>query len=122
MSGEEQFYGTRFDQDAEGWPIPFPIRDPDDVNKQRLALGLNSIEERISEMRERETARREAVSPMRKTAPREPLINYIFSWRRRESTPGESTPGESTLQSQYSVSGAWKSVSYFAYTLGGPSA
>jgi hypothetical protein len=61
MSGEEQIYGTQFDEDAEGWPIPFPIRDPDGVNERRLALGLNSIEERTSEMRVRETVRREAV-------------------------------------------------------------
>ena len=62
MSGEEQIYGTQFDEDAEGWPIPFPIRDPDGVNERRQELGLNSIEERTSEMRVRETVRREAVS------------------------------------------------------------
>jgi|GEM_PF-898343 hypothetical protein len=62
MSGEEQVYGTQFDQDAEGWPTPFPIRDPDGVNERRLALGLNSIEERTAELRLRETARQAAVS------------------------------------------------------------
>jgi hypothetical protein len=62
MSEEEQIYGTQFDQDEDGWPIPFPIHDPDGVDERRRKLGLNSLAERISEMREREKLRRKARS------------------------------------------------------------
>ena len=65
MSGEMQIYGTQFDQDPDGWPIPFPIQDPIGVDERRLGLGLNSLDERIAEMREREKARREAASNTR---------------------------------------------------------
>jgi hypothetical protein len=59
MSGKKQMYGTQFDHDDEGWPIPFPIEDPDGVDERRKKLGLNSLVERISEMRDRERHRRE---------------------------------------------------------------
>jgi hypothetical protein len=62
MSGEKQIYGTQFDQDSEGWPIPFPIQDEGGVDERRRELGLNSLEERLGEMRVREKAIREAVS------------------------------------------------------------
>lgn len=59
MSGKSQLYGTQFDVDKEGWPIPFPIFDPETVNERRKALGLNSLEERWEQMRKREQQRRE---------------------------------------------------------------
>jgi hypothetical protein len=58
MSGKDQIYGTQFDVDEEGWPTPFPITEPETVNEKRKALGLNSLEERMEEMRERERQRR----------------------------------------------------------------
>ena len=58
MAGKEQVYGTQFDIDDEGWPIPFPISKPDGVNARRKALGLNSLEERLQEMIEREKQNR----------------------------------------------------------------
>ena len=58
MSGKEQLYGTQFDVDEEGWPVPFPITEPATVNKRREALGLNSLEERLEQMYERERLRR----------------------------------------------------------------
>ncbi|MET4575321.1 DUF6624 domain-containing protein [Ottowia thiooxydans] len=58
LSGQKQIYGTQFDVDEDGWPIPFAIDNPEQVNQRRSAVGLNTIEERISEMRARETERR----------------------------------------------------------------
>jgi hypothetical protein len=58
LSGQKQIYGTQFDVDEEGWPIPFAIDNPEQVNQRRSAVGLNTIEERISEMLARETERR----------------------------------------------------------------
>ncbi len=59
MSGKEQLYGTQFDVDKDGWPIPFSIADPATVNERRRSVGLNSIEERLEQMRDRERQRRE---------------------------------------------------------------
>ena len=61
MSGKEQIYGTQFDGDDDGWPIPFPIHDPDGVDERRRKVGLNSLAERLSEMRDREEVRRKTV-------------------------------------------------------------
>lgn len=44
--------------DVEGWPIPFPITEPETVNERRKALGLNSLEERLEQIHERERQRR----------------------------------------------------------------
>tara|TARA_R110002167_G_C12501405_1_gene636403 strand:+ start:311 stop:856 length:546 start_codon:yes stop_codon:yes gene_type:complete len=59
MSGLEQVYGTQFDVDENGWPTPFPIVDRESVNERRAALGLNSLEERLEQMHERERLRRQ---------------------------------------------------------------
>jgi len=59
MAGKEQIYGTQFNSDDDGWPISFPISNPEGVNARRKALGLNSLEERLQEMIEREKQRRE---------------------------------------------------------------
>ena len=58
-AGKEQVYGTQFTDDDEGWPIPFPISNPEGVNARRKDLGLNSLEDRLREMMEREKHRRE---------------------------------------------------------------
>ncbi|OOZ39292.1 hypothetical protein BOW53_12055 [Solemya pervernicosa gill symbiont] len=62
LSGKDQIYGTQFDVDADGWPIPFPIADPEGVDKRRRALGLNTLEERLQEMVSAERRRREQES------------------------------------------------------------
>jgi hypothetical protein len=62
MSGKNQLYGTQFDVDEDGWPVPFPISEPDTVNQRREDLGLNSLEERLEQMREQEQQRREQQS------------------------------------------------------------
>ncbi|KAB7619485.1 DUF6624 domain-containing protein [Alkalilimnicola sp. S0819] len=59
MSGEMQYYGTQFDLDPEGWPVPMPIADPETVDRRRADLGLNTLAERVQQMRERERLRRQ---------------------------------------------------------------
>jgi Family of unknown function (DUF6624) len=59
MSGKEQIYGTQFDMDKEGWPVPLPITEAETVNQRRAEMGLNSLEERLNEMIEAECLRRE---------------------------------------------------------------
>ena len=58
LGGELQYYGTQFDIDENGWPIPFPIEDSATVNERRARLGLNSLEERQEQMIEQERKRR----------------------------------------------------------------
>ena len=62
MAGKEQIYGTQFDHDESGWPVPFPIKEAKTVNERRAELGLNSLEERWKEMTEAERLRREKCS------------------------------------------------------------
>ncbi len=54
LAGKPQIYGTQFDHDDQGWPIPYPIEDEVHVNRRRAELGLNSLEERVAEMRQLE--------------------------------------------------------------------
>lgn len=58
MAGKPQYYGTQFDIDEGGWPIPFPIEDAATVNERRARLGLNTLEERQEQMTEGERGRR----------------------------------------------------------------
>lgn len=58
LSGKPQYYGTQFDIDENGWPIPFPVEDSATVNDRRERLGLNSLEERQEQMTEQERKRR----------------------------------------------------------------
>lgn len=48
--GRPQIYGTQFEPDEHGMPQPCPITDPEHVNERRLALGMNTIEERTREL------------------------------------------------------------------------
>ena len=65
LSGKPQYYGTQFDIDADGWPIPFPIEDADTVNERRARLGLNALEERQEQMKEQERKRRACIEKAR---------------------------------------------------------
>lgn len=58
LSGRPQYYGTQFDVDENGWPIPLPIEDAAAVDERRARLGLNSLEERQNQMAEQERKRR----------------------------------------------------------------
>ena len=48
--GRPQVYGTQFEPDEEGMPRPYQIADAEHVNERRLAVGMNTIEERTAEM------------------------------------------------------------------------
>jgi hypothetical protein len=48
--GRPQIYGTQFWPDEHGMPQPWQIADPEHVNERRLAIGMNTIEERTREI------------------------------------------------------------------------
>ncbi|CAD6876279.1 DUF6624 domain-containing protein [Methylomonas fluvii] len=45
-----QIYGTQFQPNQNGELEPYPIENPETVNDRRLAVGLNTIEERTAEL------------------------------------------------------------------------
>ncbi|MEW9570133.1 DUF6624 domain-containing protein [Rhodanobacter sp. Si-c] len=49
--GKPQIYGTQFQPDKNGQLNPYQIENPESVNDRRLAVGLNTIEERTAELR-----------------------------------------------------------------------
>jgi hypothetical protein len=51
FEGRPQVYGSQFDWDEHGQMSPLPIEDIEHVNERRVAVGLNTIEERIDEVR-----------------------------------------------------------------------
>ncbi len=48
--GKPQCYGTQFQPNNNGELEPYPIENPETVNDRRLAVGLNTIEERTAEL------------------------------------------------------------------------
>jgi hypothetical protein len=50
--GRPQVYGTQFQPNKNGEFIPYTIDSPESVNDRRRAVGLNTLEERIAEIRE----------------------------------------------------------------------
>ncbi len=48
--GKPQTYGTQFQPNKHGELEPYPIENPEAVNARRLAVGLNTIEERTAEL------------------------------------------------------------------------
>jgi len=52
FSREPQVYGSYFDWNEKGEFCPWDIEDPEDVDKKRRKMGLNTLEERIKEMHE----------------------------------------------------------------------
>ncbi|HEX5352560.1 MAG TPA: DUF6624 domain-containing protein [Rhodanobacteraceae bacterium] len=49
--GRPQIYGSQFQPDKNGQLGPYQIENPETVNDRRLAVGLNTIEERTAELR-----------------------------------------------------------------------
>jgi hypothetical protein len=56
LSNRKQFYGTQFDWDEYGELNPNPIKYVKSINKRRIALGFNSIEDQIILMRKQAQA------------------------------------------------------------------
>jgi hypothetical protein len=48
ISAENNGKLVQFDVDEGGWPVPFPISEPDTVNKWKEALGFNALENSLS--------------------------------------------------------------------------
>lgn len=49
--GRPQIYGTQFQPDRNGQLCPYQIENPGSVNDRRLAVGLDTIEERTAVLR-----------------------------------------------------------------------
>jgi hypothetical protein len=50
--GRPQRYGTQFDWDASGQISPYPVEDPEGVDRRRAAIGLGPLDEAVRLMRE----------------------------------------------------------------------
>jgi hypothetical protein len=60
FEGRPQIYGTQFDWDDAGVLSPLPMDNPQDVNRCRADVGLDTIEEKTAAMRSRAEAEGEA--------------------------------------------------------------
>jgi hypothetical protein len=60
--GKPQIYGTQFQPNKNGELEPYPIENPESVNERRRAVGLNTIEERATEIR-KQSARENLPTP-----------------------------------------------------------
>ena len=53
MSGKPQIYGTQHDIDENGIAYPLPIKSPDEVEKLRKEIGLDTLSEATKRIQER---------------------------------------------------------------------
>jgi len=53
LGDKKQLYGTQFDWDEHGELSPLPIKYKKTVNKRRVSMGFNTLEEQIILMRKR---------------------------------------------------------------------
>ncbi|MCU0439714.1 MAG: hypothetical protein MUC49_17635 [Raineya sp.] len=53
LSNKRQLYGTQFDWDENGELSPNPIKYAKNINKRRISIGLNTIEEQTRLMRKK---------------------------------------------------------------------
>ena len=78
FEGRPQLYGTGFDWDENGELNPQTYDDLSQVNKRRIAIGLNTLEEQITIIRERAIQEKEAPP-----ADFEQRKAEIDQWRRK---------------------------------------
>lgn len=51
FEGKPQIYGSQFQPDESGQVVPYPIDSPGEVEDRRREVGLNSLKEKIAELR-----------------------------------------------------------------------
>lgn len=61
--GRPQVYGTQFRPDKNGEFTPYTIENPESVNYRRRAVGLNTLEDRMAEMREQSAQENVSLPP-----------------------------------------------------------
>lgn len=61
--GKPQIYGTQFQPSNTGELNPYPIENPESVNERRLAVGLNTLEERTVEIRAQSASENVSMPP-----------------------------------------------------------
>lgn len=79
--GKPQIYGTQYKPDKSGQLSPYQIENPESVNDRRLAVGLNTIEERTAELRSQQTGENIPTSPELEGQYEEWL--YSVGWRAK---------------------------------------
>jgi hypothetical protein len=79
FEGKPQIYGTQFQQSNTGDLNPYPIENPESVNERRLAVGLNTLEERTAEIREQSVRENVPIPPNYEEQYEEWL--YSVGWR-----------------------------------------
>ena len=52
LEDRPQLYGTVYDWDDSGLLSPYPIEEPDDVDRRRAAVGLPPLAEEVTRYRE----------------------------------------------------------------------
>lgn len=88
--GKPQIYGTQFLPNKAGELDPYPIENPESVNQRRLAVGLNTLEERTAELRE-QSARENVAMPPDVEEQYEKWL-YSVGWRIAADTQASVPP------------------------------
>lgn len=98
--GRPQIYGTQFQPDKSGQLNPYQIESPESVNDRRLAVGLNTIEERTAEIREQpvRTFRR---PPILKSNMKSGFIRWVGG---RELKPNKPSGPDKRLRNGWEAS------------------
>lgn len=52
FEGRLQIYGSQFQPDENGRVVPYPIENPEGVEERRRAVGLNTLDEKLAELRD----------------------------------------------------------------------
>jgi len=83
FEGKTQIYGSQFQPDKNGEPVPYPIENPEGVNDRRRAVGLNTLEERTAELRN-QMARENVPLPPDWEAHQKKYVAWLHSvgWRK----------------------------------------
>lgn len=88
--GRPQIYGTQFQPDKSGQLNPYQIESPESVNDRRLAVGLNTIEERTAG--DKGAARENIPTPADFEKQYEKWL-YSVGWRARVEAQQAKWPG-----------------------------